>query len=275
MSHIRRSPHRRPSPAAFTLTELLVVIAVLALLVAVRLPALCRTNAPVKLVQCLSNCRQIGLATMLYRTDNQDTYPFGDRVYGSGTVENSVLDPTGWPMQLLPYLGGYKTYRSGGYTYSVQPKVYLCPGEKEIASNWAFQLHYQANRMLVSDFYDRDTPVRAAAVRNPALYWLFMEKGPSDFANTKPGALANPYLISWNTPPGSPAYRRHSGGLAAAAADGHVEWLRMPLYQPGQPPPQNFMELGDSANGQNNPSTWTDNGPCPVKLYCRYNQQGF
>ncbi len=246
---------------AFTLTELLVVIGILALLVAIRLPVLCRTKTPVQLTQCLSNCRQIGVATMLYRNDNGDAYPHGTRVlYGY-----QVTDPTGWPMQLLRYMGGYK---------NVQPKVYLCPSESTIASSWAFQLHYQVSRVFVSDSNDRDTPIRGAQVRNPAIYWVFMEKGPYDFANVRPGGLANPVLVSWNIPPGAPGYRRHSGGLTATAADGHVEWLRMPPYEPGRPAPEGFLELGDCANGQNPVSTWRDTSSY-IKLYSRYSQQGF
>ena len=249
------------SATAFTLTELLVVIGILALVVALRLPALCRTRTPIQLAQCLNNCRQIGLAAMVYRADNNDCLPYGNRV-SSGW---GVTDPMGWPMQLLRYMGGYQ---------NIQPLVYLCPNESNIASNWGFQLHFQANRMLVSDNADRDTPIRGAQVRNPAIYWLFMEKGPADFAQVKPGGLANPVLLSWNYPPGWPAYRRHSGGLSAAAADGHVEWLRMPLYQPGSPAPTSFIELGDCANGQNPASTWQETSPY-IKLYSRYSTAGF
>jgi prepilin-type processing-associated H-X9-DG protein len=239
--------------AGFTLTEVVVVIGILGLIVLTRLPALCRTRTPVRQLECLSNCRQIGAATLLYRSDHSDTYPYGTRVcYGW-----QVTDPNGWPMQLLRYMGGYR---------NVQPKVYVCPCETNIASGWVFQLHYQANRYLVSDLDDRDTPVRGAQVRNPAIYWMFMEKGPWDFANVRPGGLANPALASWNVPPGSPQYRRHSGGLVATAADGHVEWLRMPPYQPGRAAPASFWELGFYPSP--NPDPWQDDmPPIKVKLY--------
>jgi prepilin-type N-terminal cleavage/methylation domain-containing protein/prepilin-type processing-associated H-X9-DG protein len=254
------------SVTAFTLTELLVVIAILAVLVALRLPVLCRTKTPVQLTQCLSNCRQIGQATLLYRSENNDCFPFGNRVMGPGTGSGSVLDSTGWPMQLLRYMGGYT---------NGQPTIYMCPSEKGVASGWVFQLHYQGNRMLVSDVNDRNTPIRGAQVRDPAIYWLFMEKGPWDFAQVKPGGLANPVLAGWNSPPGSPQSRRHSGGLTATAADGHAEWLCTPPYQPGRPAPTHFQELGDCANGQNPASTWLDQDNNRVKLYCRYSQKGF
>jgi prepilin-type processing-associated H-X9-DG protein len=111
--------------------------------------------------------------------------------------------------------------------------------------------------------------------KGASIYWMLMEKGPSDFANVKPGGMANPVLATWNEGEGWPQYRRHSGGLTAIAADGHVEALRMPPYQPGRPAPKNFMELGDCSGGNNPASSWLDNGPRPIKLYFRYNVQGF
>jgi prepilin-type N-terminal cleavage/methylation domain-containing protein len=249
--------HRRAA-GAFTLTELLVVIAILALLAAAGLPALCRTEAPVKLVRCMNNCRQLAAATLLYRNDYNDAYPFGTRF-------QSILQRTAWPMQLLPYLGA---------TSNAQPTVFLCPTETATAGTWPIQLHYAANRMLSSDTSARDTPVRGAQVRNPTIYWLFMDKSPYDFASMTPGGLATA-LGMWNSPPGSPPYRRHSGGWTTAAADGHGEWLRASPCQPGRPSPSYFGELGDCSDGNNPASTWLHNGPWRIKLYCRENQTGF
>jgi prepilin-type N-terminal cleavage/methylation domain-containing protein len=246
---------------AFTLTELLVVVAILSLLVATRLPALCRIKAPAQFSRCMNNCRQLATATLVYRSDNNDAYPFGTRF-------QSILQPTVWPMQLLAYLGA---------NTNVQPAVFLCPGERSTTSLGALKLHYQANAMLVSSTSNRDTPIRGAQVRKPTIYWLFMEKGPSEMIDIKPGGLANPTLACWNSPPGCPQYRRHSGGWIAAAADGHGEWLQPPPYQPGRPPPSNFNELGDCSDGSNPASTWNDNPP-PVrriKLYCREHVAGF
>jgi len=242
---------------------LLVVIGLVALLVAFRLPALCRTKTPAHLVQCMSNCRQIAQASLLYRADYRDCFPYGQRT----TSNHYLTNETSWPMLLLRYLGGYN---------NTQPQVYLCPNEKEFFWGWPFQLHYQANRGVISDVDNSDAPFQGSQVRYPARTWIFMEKGPYDFANIRPGGLAM-MLFSWNTAPGAPtAYRRHGGGMTAAAVDGHVEWLRTPLYLPGRPPPQNFMELGDCINGQNPASSWIDNTPPTrrIKLYCRYSQSG-
>ena len=249
---------------AFTLIELLVVIAIIGILAAMLLPALAKAKSRAHHTSCLNNNRQIGMATMLYLNDYNDSFPYGNRVNGGGTGVGSVADPSGWPMLLLAFMGGERT--------NAQPGVYVCPTERSLAANWVFQLHFMGNRHVLTDTDDQPRAIRGSQLRKTSIYWVVMEKGPSDFANVRPGGMANPVLLRWNTAPGSPQFRRHNGGTTATAADGHAEWLRMPAYQPGAPPPKSFRDLGDCSSGVNPASTWVDTGP--VKLYFRYNQQG-
>src|ERR1043166_6458815 len=210
MKNQKRFRDRASRATAFTLIELLVVIAIIAILAAMLLPALAKAKAKAQRIQCLNNCKQIGLATMSYMHENNDTYPNGNRIRGMANVD----DPTGWPMLVLQYMGGYHP--------PIQPGVYLCPSENpaNYAPGVPFQLHFQANRHVVCDTDHCPTGIHGAQLGKTSVYWMTMEKHPGWYANIKPGALNTDYLQPWNQP-GSlgSGMRRHGGGLTCTAAD--------------------------------------------------------
>src|SRR6185295_13722464 len=61
---------------AFTLVELLVVIAIIAILASLALPPLARAKARGQSTYCLNNLRQFGLALHLYAGDHDDDLPY-------------------------------------------------------------------------------------------------------------------------------------------------------------------------------------------------------
>src|SRR5947199_4142927 len=75
-----RSPMSRPSKSlGFTLVELLVVIGIIALLIAILLPALSKARKASRTTACLSNIRQLVMGEIQYVTDNKGHFsPYYD-----------------------------------------------------------------------------------------------------------------------------------------------------------------------------------------------------
>ena len=66
----------------FTLIELLIVVAIIAILAALLLPALGKARETALGVKCLSNMKQIGQHMAMYINDNSDYFPVGDNDAG-------------------------------------------------------------------------------------------------------------------------------------------------------------------------------------------------
>ena len=107
MTPVSRSPDampaRPPRPRAFTLIELVVVIAILSVLMGLLLPALQSAREQSRRSACMNNLKQVGLALAMYN-DGNGALPAG---YYSGydTFGRRETGPGwGWGSLILPYL---------------------------------------------------------------------------------------------------------------------------------------------------------------------------
>ena len=116
----------RKDPAdAFTVIELLIVIAVVAILAAILLPALAKPHGYGRQgIACVNNLKQIGLAFKLWANDNSGKYPMQVSVTNEGTME--LIKDGDVFVHFLVMSNELST-----------PKVLICPQETDPAKKYA------------------------------------------------------------------------------------------------------------------------------------------
>jgi prepilin-type N-terminal cleavage/methylation domain-containing protein/prepilin-type processing-associated H-X9-DG protein len=228
---------RRGNPTAFTLVELLVVIAVVALLASLLLPALARAKSKAHQTKCLSNLRQIGFAMQMRLADDDDRFPdrrdlkvsLGYRPW----VSWPPSDPrVGWAAIVFSnYLGNGSVWRCPSadlMPFRAAPHVNQESRPGDVESNvtyWSWRFDRAVDPVPLDNFWGKtiEQSVRDFAASGAPL--AAQVNGPSDLE-----LAVDPYFPSSiaSTPPKLRGRAVHRGGRNRLFGDAHVEFLRDP-----------------------------------------------
>lgn len=194
---------RIPKPrTAFSLIELLVVVAIIAVLAMISVTVIGTSMRKARAIKCANFMRELGKAAMLYAGDNDMTLPV--------TVHQRQMRVKSWTITLQNYANGKVTYRcpddpdkKRAYTYVIND--FLTPNPAGAA-----ELNFS----------------RLANLQRPASTILFAEASPA-YANADHFHFAD----YWGRPiprgafEGQVAVKAHGDGANYVFADGHMESL--------------------------------------------------
>jgi prepilin-type processing-associated H-X9-DG protein len=222
----------------------LVVIAIVAILAAMLLPALGKAKAKARTVHCASNMKNWALATLMYVHDNNDRLP------PNGELSTDYTKPF-WFTKLAPYLAQkfdpgalynqqeiYKSpiRRCPAGAYGAPPFARTKQGWTYDWNCWIGVNYSYSGDPLVAPFYygDKGKPLYVTRIPKPADAMIFMDVldasvySPVDPAfrftmDTNGDGLVDTNPIYPDTPFNSGRPTVHSNGSNVTLLDGHVE----------------------------------------------------
>jgi type II secretory pathway pseudopilin PulG len=213
---------------AFSIIELLTVIATIAILAALLLPVLTKAKIKAQQTACNSNLRQLGLAWMLYHGDNAgrlvESYPYHNPY---AWVQGDMRNPAD--------AGNAELLRDGKlYPYNRNVSIYHCPGDPGVTidrKTYPTVRSYSMNSFMGA----RDLSVGPIPVTAETFVWFFARDidipKPSeamvlideDERSINDGSfITDPTGMTWYDFPAATA-RRHNFSFGLNFADGHSE----------------------------------------------------
>lgn len=210
---------QKPSATqAFSLIELLTVVAVIAIITSITIPIIGKARSNAERTTCMSNMRQIGGMMSLFISENDGMFPgFGglDKENQSGSKR--------WMHQLYPYVrGSGPGERMAGEPYAMS--IFICPTSQTI--------YGMNNRLQGYSTYNADGTVSQLAVQNFARTIVLAERGAGadghpSFSESAPYPTNFNYGIAAAHGNGDDGKNGFTGGAGSHLlfADMHVEFV--------------------------------------------------